>query len=257
MNLKDLSRILDLSPTTVSRALNGFPEVSEATRQRVIAAAEAHGYRPNMRARSLATGRAMAIGHVVPLSAQHEMVNPVFADFITGASEIYSAHGYDILLSLVPDAEQDAAYRAMRAKGSVDGVIVHSPRRNDSRIHLLNELCLPFVVHGRASDADEAYSWVDMNNFRAFEAAANVLLDLGHRRIALLNGLANMDFAIRRDAGFHAAHAARGLTPDPALMFHDEMTEAMGHDIARALLTHPLFGARSRAAGGAHTDRTN
>ena len=101
MNLKELSRELGLSPTTVSRALNGYPEVSEATRRRVVEAAGRLNYRPNMRARSLATGRAMAIGHVIPLSSRHEMMNPIFADFIAGAGEIYARNGYDMLLSIV------------------------------------------------------------------------------------------------------------------------------------------------------------
>ena len=82
MKLKELARILGLSQTTVSRALNGYPEVSEATRARVAEAARRHNYRPNVRARALATGRAMTIGHVLPVSTRHEMVNPVFADFI-------------------------------------------------------------------------------------------------------------------------------------------------------------------------------
>ena len=85
MNLKELASKLGLSPTTVSRALNGYPEVNEETRARVLAAANRHNYRPNTRAIRLATGRAMAIGHVVPVSSKHEMVNPVFADFIAGA----------------------------------------------------------------------------------------------------------------------------------------------------------------------------
>ncbi len=239
MKLKDLSDLLHLSQTTVSRALNGYPEVSEATRKRVLAAAEAHGYRPNMRARSLATGRAMAIGHVIPLASKHEMVNPVFADFIAGAGEVYSAKGYDMLISIVPDEDQARAYRDFRTRGSVDGIIVHAPKVGDRRIHLLNEIGMPFVVHGRASDAAEPYCWVDMNNTRAFRRATDFLLDLGHRRIALINGLENMDFAIRRRAGFEEALAARGLAPDPALMFADEMTESYGHDTARALLAMP------------------
>ncbi|GKY87691.1 substrate-binding domain-containing protein [Sinisalibacter aestuarii] len=236
MKLKELSELLHLSQTTVSRALNGYPEVSEATRKRVQAAAAAHGYRPNIRARSLATGRALAIGHVIPLTSKHEMVNPIFADFIAGAGEVYSARGYDMLLSLVADEEQEHAYRELKTKGAVDGLIIHAPRTGDRRIHLLNEIGLPFVVHGRATDADEPYCWVDMNNTHAFRRATDLLLDLGHRRIALVNGLESMDFAQRRRAGFEEAHAARGLAPDPALMSSDEMTEGYGHDTARALL---------------------
>ena len=66
MNLKELSLKLGLSPTTVSRALNGYPEVNEVTRERIVAAATRHNYRPNTRAIRLATGRAMAVGHVLP-----------------------------------------------------------------------------------------------------------------------------------------------------------------------------------------------
>ncbi len=236
MNLKQLSEILGLSPTTVSRALNGYPEVSEATRRKVQAAAIAHGYAPNMRARSLATGRAHAIGHVIPVRSRHEMVNPVFADFIAGAGEVYSKNGYDMLLSVVSDEDEEEAYRSFRTKGNVDGIILHGPRENDTRIPLLHELGLPFVVHGRSSSCTTPYPWVDVNNKRAFQRATDFLLDLGHRRIALVNGLEHMDFALRRRAGYEEALLARGITPDPELHFTGEMTEAQGHDVTRALL---------------------
>ena len=94
MNLRELSEILGLSQTTVSRALNGYPEVAEETRRRVQEAAVAHNYHPNIRARSLAIGRSMTIGHVIPVSKKHEMVNPIFSDFVAGAGETYSAAGY-------------------------------------------------------------------------------------------------------------------------------------------------------------------
>ena len=236
MNLKKLSETLGLSQTTVSRALNGYPEVSEKTRRRVAEAARQHNYRPNTRAKSLATGRAMAVGHVIPISTKHEIVNPVFADFIAGAGETYSKAGYDMVLSVVPDADEASAYAEMKAKGNVDGVIVHGPRLDDRRIPLLHEIGLPFVVHGRATGASLPYSWLDVNNRHAFERATGLLLDLGHRRIALLNGLETMDFAIRRRAGFAAALKARGLDPDPALMRSAEMTETYGHAAARDLL---------------------
>ena len=239
MTLKELSDLLGLSPTTVSRALNGYPEVSEATRKKVTAAARVHGYAPNTRARSLATGRAMAIGHVIPISSKHEMVNPVFGDFIAGAGEVYSRNGYDMLLSVVPDADEDEAYRSFLTKQNVDGIILHAPTLNDPRIPLLNTLGLPYVVHGRSSETTAPYAWVDVNNKRAFQRATDFLLDLGHQRIALVNGLEHMDFAIRRRAGYEAALKARGITPDPDLMFSGEMTEAQGHDITRTLLTQP------------------
>ncbi len=236
VNLKTLSQILGLSQTTVSRALNGYPEVSEATRQRVLEAAVRHNYLPNARARSLAMGRAMAIGHVIPVSDRHEMVNPVFSDFIAGAGETYTQANYEMILSIVPDAEQAQAYRAMRARGSVDGVIVHGPRMDDARIALLREIGLPFVVHGRASALEDGYDWLDVDNTRAFARATDFLLDLGHRQIGLINGLEEMDFAHRRRAGYLSALEGRGLSPAAGLMHQGEMTEVFGYRCARAML---------------------
>lgn len=239
MNLKELAQKLGLSPTTVSRALNGYPEVNEATRERVLAAAKRHHYRPNTRAIRLATGRAMALGHVIPVATRHEMVNPVFADFIAGAGEVYSRAGYDMLLSIVSDEDEERTYRELHARGAVDGVILHAPRMDDPRIPLLTEIGLPFVVHGRATGTEAPYSWVDVNNRRAFRRATEFLLDLGHRRVALVNGLEFMDFAIRRRNGYLEALSARGIPPDPALMSSDEMTEARGYRAAAAMLDLP------------------
>jgi LacI family transcriptional regulator len=236
MNLKELSQRVGLSQTTVSRALNGYPEVSEATRLRVQAAATEFNYSPNIRAKSLATGRALAIGHVIPMSTKHEMVNPVFGDFIAGAGETYSRNGYDMILSIVPDDEEESVYRSFRAKGNVDGLIVHGPRMVDSRIDLLTEIQIPFVVHGRASDQSLPYSWLDVNNTSAFQRATNFLLDLGHKKIALINGLESMDFAHRRRLGFENALKENGLTPNPDLMRSEEMTENYGYQSATEML---------------------
>lgn len=236
MNLKELAGILGLSQTTVSRALNGYPEVSEETRERVRLAAQRHNYRPNHRAKSLATGRAMAIGHVIPISTKHEMVNPIFGDFIAGAGETYVKQGYEMVLTVVEDNKEDEAYRQIKSRGNVDGVVVHGPTLNDPRIALLNEIGLPFVVHGRSSGSNQRYSWVDVNNKRAFERATDFLLDLGHKRIALINGLENMDFASRRRTGYETALTKRGMKIDTSIMRSAEMTENYGYRAAREIL---------------------
>ena len=236
MNLKELAQTLGLSQTTVSRALNGYPEVSEATRRRVEDAARQFDYRPSTTARGLATGRSMTIGHVIPVSTQHEMMNPIFADFVAGAGESYSRAGYEMVLSIVPDDKEEEAYRSFAARRRVDGVVLHGPRARETRIALLGDLGLPFVVHGRAGTGPIPYSWVDVNNRRAFQRATELLIDLGHRRIALINGLESMDFAVRRRAGFERAMAERGIAHNPAWMRSDEMTEHYGYESARSML---------------------
>lgn len=236
MNLKELSELVGLSQTTVSRALNGYPEVSETTRSRVQRIAAEHNYRPNTRATGLATGKSMTIGHIVPVYTKNDVVNPVFGEFIAGASQTYTASGYELLLTVADDKNEEETYRNIAAKGSVDGVIVHSPRKDDRRVKLLTDIGLPFVIHGRVDDTDLEYSWIDFNNGRAFHQATKLLLDLGHRRIALINGLEKLNFAWRRRLGYQEALKAAGLSCDPTLMAEDELTEVHGYSSACEML---------------------
>jgi LacI family transcriptional regulator len=104
---------------------------------------------------------------------------------------------------------------------------------------LLREIGLPFVVHGRASEIEGGYSWLDVNNKSAFERGTKFLMDLGHRRIALINGLEEMDFAHRRRSGYVQALTEQGITPDPTLMRSEEMTEIYGYRSARDMLAAP------------------
>ncbi len=235
MRLKELADRLGLSPTTVSRALNGYPEVSEETRARVVAAARAHAYRPSSFAKRLATGRARTIGHVLPL-ARHMSIDPHFSDFIAGAGEAYAAAGYDMLISVVPQAGEFEHYRGMASSGNVDGVIVHAPKISEPRIPLLKELEIPFIVHGRSDQPAEGYDWLDVNNRRSFVRATHFLTDLGHRRIALLNGLEVLHFAWRRRAGYLDALSMRGIEEDAGIMFSGAMTEPNGYQWTKELL---------------------
>jgi LacI family transcriptional regulator len=180
----------------------------------------------------------MAIGHVIPLSNKHEMVNPVFGDFIAGAGEAYYRNGYEMVLSIVEDVDEERIYRELKTKGTVDGLIVHGPRIYDGRIALLQSIGLPFLVHGRSSGVTSDYSWLDVNNKRAFQRATDFLADLGHTRIALINGIEEMDFAHRRRNGFEEALTARGLVADPELMRSNEMTETYGYNSTREIMTN-------------------
>lgn len=238
MTLKDLSATLGLSMTTVSRALNGHADVSEATRRRVRAAAEAAGYVPDPRARALATGRAMAIGHVLPLTGSTERANPILADFLAGTQEALSQAGYATRIALAPrGGDERAMYRRMAARGAVDGVILHAARIDDPRIRWLTEIGLPFVVHGRTDpETGGDHPWVDVSNRRAFRQAADILIEHGHRRIALINGPADVDFALRRHRGYLDALEAHGIAEDPGLVMEGEMTEPQGYRAARGML---------------------
>src|SRR5437868_10933315 len=110
MKLKDLAVELGLSPTTVSRALNGYPEVSEATRRRVVDAARHHEYRPNASARRLATGRAGAIGAVLQTN-RNLLLDPHYVEFIAGLGERLADDEIDIVLSPTRGDDETRSYR--------------------------------------------------------------------------------------------------------------------------------------------------
>ena len=97
------------------------------------------------------------------------------------------------------------------------------------------KLGLPFLVHGRTQSPD-GFSWLDVANMSAFRKATNFLLDLGHKRIALINGQENLDFAARRRVGFCEAIQACGLAPNPDWMRSDVMTEGYGYTAAAEML---------------------
>ena len=235
MNLKQLSTKLGLSQTTVSRALNGFPEVSQKTRTRVQRAAQEHGYAPSQAARGLATGKVNAIGHIIPLG-KHQMINPHFADFMAGAGRAYADHGTDIVMRICRPEEEMGVFEAMFRSNRVDGFVLQGPLVSDPRIDLLHDLGVPFVVHGRSTNATTPYSFLDVDNAGSFERATNFLLDTGHRDIALLNGMETMDFAFQRRNGFCTAMQNSNVPIRPELLFQADMTESYGYEITKNIL---------------------
>ncbi len=235
MNLKQLAQHLNLSQTTVSRALNGYPEVNAETRRRVDEVARKVGYRPNPHAMRLATGRSHAIGHVLP-SDRMLLIDPHFSDFIAGAGDVYSANGFDVMLHVGGSEDEQTVYRRYAQSGAVDGVVVMGPRLNDWRINLLTELELPFIVHGRAGDAEDGYAWLDIDNRGAFRQATKLFTDLGHRRIGLINGNEAFTFAGHRRQGYEDSLQAAGIRVDPSIMTSDAMTEENGYRQTKRLL---------------------
>src|SRR5689334_4429008 len=153
VNLKQLAQMLALSQTTVSRALNGYPEVSEETRRRVADAARRHGYRPNPSARRLATGKAGMIGHVLATGAAVD-IDPHFVEFLSGLGDYARGHDLDLVLSPADASDEETTYKRIVANKQVDALYVSSPRPADPRIALLQQLGFPFIVHGRSEGFD-------------------------------------------------------------------------------------------------------
>lgn len=235
MNLKQFSQMLELSQTTISRALNGYPEVSEETRRRVTDAAKRHGYRPNPSARRLATGKTGMIGYVLPTGDLVD-IDPHFVEFLSGLGDYARSHELDLVLSPADAKDQETTYRRIVANRQVDAVYISSPRPRDGRVSLLNTLGIPFLVHGRTEGFDFDYSFLDIDNEGAFREAARLLMQLGHQRIALINGDIRETFAIHRERGVRAALAEKGLMLADDSVSSAALTEENGYRDARRLL---------------------
>lgn len=233
--LRELAEHLGLSPATVSRALNGFPEVGEKTRLRVLEGAERLHYKPNSSAKRLATGKSGMVGMIFRAS-QNLLVDAHFVDFLAGLSVGLAEREIDLIIHTATLGQLSAHYKRVVASGSVDGIIVSAPTIDDERITTLRDRGFPFVVHGRTVDR-APYAFYDIDNDGAFAAATSLLADLGHKRIALLNGPAGLAFVAQREAGFRRVIGARGIAIPSRFITHDEMSEDLGYRRAAALLS--------------------
>lgn len=233
-NLKTLSDHLGLSQATVSRALNGYTTVKPATRLRVEEAAKRLNYRPNSSAQRLATGKAGAFG-VIVTAGDNMLIDPHFTEFLAGLTRKLAESDIDILMTAATPENQAATYKRFADSGKVDGFIVSAPKNNDPRIETLLDMDFPFVVHGQSQNSS-SYSYYDIDNRGAFEKATKYLLQLGHRRVAILNGTSDAMFAIQRNNGFLDAFQSEGISPPNDLMVQDHMTEEVGYGRLKPLL---------------------
>jgi LacI family transcriptional regulator len=234
MNLKEFSRLVGLSQTTVSRALSGYPEVRSETRERVQEAANKLGYHPNRSAIGLATGRAGAIGIVFREDTEF---GPHINEFLRGLGRRLKEDGVDILMTMVDSIDAEIrTYKRMAASKRVDAVVLHSPLLTDTRLALLEEMKLPFILHGRTEYCNPV-ACLDIDNFGAIKRATSYLLDLGHRRIGMINGMAGRTFSEHRESGYLKAFMERGLSPFDNFIGNGEFTDEIGFRIMQSFLT--------------------
>jgi LacI family transcriptional regulator len=233
MSLREIAAALGLSVTTVSRALAGHGDVAAPTRARVAAEADRRGYSPNPLASRLRRGRSEAVAVVVPAEPGH-FNDPFFTELLLGLGEALSAVDLELLVCAArPGAEEMKAYRRLVEGRRVDGVVLARMRVEDERAAWLQARGFPFVCHGR-TQAPRPVAGVDTDGEAAVAAATRRLIELGHRRIAMIGALSAYSFARDREAGWRRALAAARLAPGPLLAA--EPSEEEGHRLAGAML---------------------
>lgn len=217
---------------TVSRVVNGSPQVSPRARARVEEAIAELGYVPNRAARALVTQRTDSVALVVSESGERLFGEPFFAGIVRGISSGLSATNLQLWLAMAQSpAERERVEHHLTAQ-HVDGVLLLSLHDADPLPTLLEERGLPTVLGGRPArmlqpGAKPAY-FVDVDNAGGARQAVEYLLQRGRRQVATIAGTQDMAVGVTRLAGYREAITAAGGPVDPELIEYGDFSEASG-----------------------------
>ncbi|MFK7859750.1 MAG: LacI family DNA-binding transcriptional regulator [Granulosicoccus sp.] len=202
--LKGLAAELGLSITTVSRALGGYSDVAEATRTRVLAAAEAADYVPNVAGKMLVSGRSGFVGFLLPLR-DSPIFDPFLGEYIAGLSTGLAERGRDLFMTTVSGTQTElTVLQHIVESGRADAMVLTRIAEEDERVDYLVKRGFPFVAHGRTINHG-GYSWIDSDGKQAFSDLFAWLYELGHRRIGLMSITEAMTFRHYREEGLRTA----------------------------------------------------
>lgn len=235
VTIRDVAEKVGRSITTVSRALNNYDDVSEATRELVKQTAKEMGYQPSSIAQRLRKQRTDTLGFIMPTYGPR-FTDPFFSEFLAGVGNTAAKHGFDLLVSTRPpgDEEMDAYLKNIQSR-RVDGFIIIRTRRDDPRITLLQKHNYPFAVFGRTAE-NNTFPLVDENSALGMEMVVAHLAEMGHQRIAFIAAPQELKFAHARFEGFKRAMKKHNLTIFPELIVEGDLTQRAGNKAARQLL---------------------
>ena len=246
----DVARLAGVSPSTVSRIINGTARVTPHKRTAVEDAIRTLNFQPNLFARSLKTGITMTVG-VLTQSIESQFYSRALKGIEVGLQS--SGHS-PIIASGHWSAQTDAQSLRLLASRRVDGLIILTGNMPDDEV-LAAARQQPIVITERALQGPQVRS-ICLDQQRGGYLATQHLLSLGHTRIAHIAGVPGRPDASSRYQGYLQAHADAGMTPDPALLVHSDFTDRGGYAAAQQLLQREhaftaLFCANDESAMGA------
>lgn len=184
--IRDVAKHAGVGVGTVSRVINDSTAVSEATRQKVLAAIEALNYSPNLAARRLSRGKTMTLGVVVPF-----FTNPSVVRRLQGVVSIIAGSEYDLVLFDVENADERYILRDVVRRELADGLLIISMTPSDEDVAEFANARLPTVL---VDASHEALSRVIVDNVAGGYIATEHLIELGHRKIAFISDHLDADF---------------------------------------------------------------
>jgi LacI family transcriptional regulator len=249
--LTDVARLAGVSTMTVSRVINNSGYVSPEARARVTMAIAELGYMPNVLARQLRSKRTKTIALVLT-----DIANPFFTTIARGVEDAARAQGYAVMFCNTDESEvEEIEYVRVLIQRQVDGVLLVPATDSSASLPLLHKHGLPVVVLDRrhsGGGVDE----VRTDSEAGAHAAVRHLLDLGHRRIAVLTGPPTVSTSADRVAGYRRAILEEGLGFANEVVVFGGYNETSGYEMTRRILeTEPrptaLFAANNFIAFGA------
>jgi LacI family gluconate utilization system Gnt-I transcriptional repressor len=232
LTLRDVSEASGVSEMTVSRVLRGRGEVSEATRERVMAAARQLGYVPNRIAGGLASARVNLVAVIVP-----SLANMVFPEVLTAATEVLEGAGLQPVVGVTgydPDREERVLYDMLAWRPA--GVILAGLEHGAATREMLRAAGVP-VVEIMDVDGEAVDSVVGISHRRAGRQMAAAILDAGYRRIAFLGTMMPFDHRARkRMEGFEAVLAAAGVALAAREFYSGGSALAKGREMTQAVM---------------------
>jgi LacI family transcriptional regulator len=251
ITIKDIGKLLNISPSTVSRALNGNRQISQKTQELVRATAERLNYQPNKAALSLAKTRTKTIGVIVPNLGYY-----FFSRALQGIEDEATKRGFTIIAcQSLEIQEKEVKNTVDMLRSGVDGVIVSLAQHSNNVQHFekLQNHNIPIVLFDRVSDELKNTSKVTVDNVAGAFGAVEHLIKQGCKRIAFLTGPEKLVISNRRKDGYKMALAKYKIPYDPALIVHCEFDHDKAVEATNKLLklSNPpdgIFGMSDRFA---------
>jgi LacI family repressor for deo operon, udp, cdd, tsx, nupC, and nupG len=232
----DIAQKLNVTPSSVSRALNNSNYVNEATKKLILKTAEELNYKRNTMASNLRKGHSKTIGIVVPRINQN-----YFANIIAGIEDATFKQGYNLIICQSNESyEKEVQSVNTLINQHVDCIVISVSIESDNHKHLQNVLDqnIQLIQFDRVADELETLKVINDNEQASFEAVDH-MIEQGYKRIALLEGPQNLDIFRQRKKGYLQALAKHNIPVIDELIIENTWTKELGAKGTRQLLTLP------------------
>ncbi|MGG7621043.1 catabolite control protein A [Bacillus coreaensis] len=254
ITIYDVAREANVSMATVSRVVNGNPNVKPATRKKVLEVIERLGYRPNAVARGLASKKTTTVGVIIP-----DISNPFFAELARGIEDIATMYKYNIILSN-SDQNKDKELHLLNTMlgKQVDGIVFMGGNISEEHVAEFKRSPAPIVLAGSLEDSEQVPS-VNIDYEQATFDAVNTFIEKGHKRIAMVIGPYHEPINKEKKlVGYKKALEAAGIPVEEALIVEGDYTYDSGIEAFDKLIELPekptaiFVGSDEMAVGVVH-----